>query len=185
MKIQFALLFIFLPCFLLAQGYGDDPTTYNKSKLAVDRIDDMTGISEKRTNWNTLVFKSKVFYSRFSKLDSVLFLDFKAQLGFVTSIETGEVLYIKFENNEVKILNNLSRKITGRGDGAIGLNGSGVMGVYLNFLIDKNILEYMCNNLIVKIRLVTTDGYIEENIAKGRANTFIKDAKIMLDEGYK
>lgn len=188
------LILLIIPCFVYSQGYGDDDTlSYKvsrtkkinpKSKFAIDRIDDMTGSIEKITNWCTLSAKRYTYYCRFSKINNALHFELKFGANQVFAVNEGNVLLIKYGNDSVKYFNNEKYTISRRGGGAINLMSSGLEGIHLYFHINKDELEWFTKNKIIKIRINTTEGYIDVDIVDSKANKVIEQANIMLTEGF-
>jgi len=149
-------------------------------KITKDEIDEFTGDIIKETNWTTLNSKGSFYtYARFRKVNDNYFLNFKALIGRVISIDEGENLYLKLENGEVLKLYNVKYEISGKGRGAIGLSGSSMLGIFIQCKLTNMQLESLKKNTIVKSRLLTNDGYIEANVKSRQGNNVLDLALII------
>lgn len=141
-------------------------------KIAENKIDEFTGHSVIRTSWEKFaVIDWTTSYFRFSKLDEHFQFDFKKMALRVFAIPEGEKLLFILDDGTVYKLWNLEHTISSKGAGAIGLGGSGAQGVSLTLISqeDPN-FNKLISNPIVKVRLYTTDGYVESEVSE-------KDAK--------
>src|SRR5690606_35753593 len=107
-------------------------------ELTKNEVDEFTGKTVKETSWETLNKKSKLYsYVRFRKVDSTIHFVFKMMIGNkVYSVEKGEVLYLKFADEEIVKISNSQYQLTTYGAGAVGLIGSKALGVELTCLIN-------------------------------------------------
>ncbi len=133
--------------------------------LLKDEVDDFTKKEIKETEWEvfTRYFHS---YIRFRKVDSEFLMDFKMWRanGSVFSVNEGETLYFKFTDGEVMKIQNSNYEITGYGDGATNISGSGALGIYLKCNISKDQLEILSTKEINQLRIYTSNGYIENDV---------------------
>jgi hypothetical protein len=139
-------------------------------KLELNELDEFTGVSVKRTSWEyfTRGMKNKTSsYFRISKLDSTYYFDLKIALqpSKVFSISDGEKIMLMLDDKTVYKLDNLEYTVSSTGAGAIGLSGSGMYGVNISCISaeDRN-FEKLKTNLITKVRIYTTDGYVEDEV---------------------
>lgn len=156
------LALLFLPFIALSQQYGIKYET-----------DEFTSEETLTSDWITLndpVWKKgRISYIRVLESQNSLFLSLKTTTGEKAySIDQGDFLYLKLENNEVIQLESLKDQITGVGDGAVKLRGSDVLGFDLIFTIDRDILKSLSENRISKIRLALNEGNLEVEPEKKR-----------------
>ena len=144
-------------------------------KLEKDEIDEFTKSRVQVTSWETLTKKPPLFsYARLRKIDSLYIFDVKLMGGSkVFSVEKGEVLYFKFEDDEIIKIYNTEYELSNYGAGAIGLLGSDALGVYLKCLIDNEQLKKLRNKSLIKIRFYSSNGYREVDVQKKHAEQFM------------
>ena len=142
---------------ILHQGLGQ--------KLAENKVDDFTGNSIKRTSWETLnMTMTFTAYFRISRINDNFFFDLKMITGSVFSIGKGQKLMFKLSDGEIIELQNFKYAISCIGCGAKGISGSGVQGIRVLYPISSENIKKLKNNLAVKIRVYTNDGYLEIKI---------------------
>lgn len=153
-------------------------------KLVENKIDEFTKAYIKQTSWeilNPINFSNKLYaFTSFRKIDSTYFLDFKITLrnGPVFSINQGDELMFKTSDSVIS-LSNSEYQISCTGCGVKGINGSGLEGVKVTYKIPANDIFYLLNNKIKKIRVYTSDGYVEDEIKDKNAEMFIKQLKLV------
>ena len=150
-------------------------------KLVKNEVDEFTGKIVKETSWETLNKKSELYsYVRFRKVDSTTYFVFKMMIGnTVYSVDKGEVLYLKFTDNEIVKLSNSEYQLTTYGGGATGLAGSKMLGVELTCIINKETLLKLEEKTLVKVRVYTSDGYVEAEVKDKQAENFKELAKLI------
>lgn len=136
------------------------------------------------TSWVSLIKEMSLYsYSRLRQIGGTNYLDFKLMTigSDVYAVEKGEVLYLKFADEEIMKLSNDKYKISNLGEGAIGNSGSKAMGISFTFGITDSQLKKLQNKIITGIRLYTSDGYFEADIKEKNAiahNELMKLIKI-------
>lgn len=152
-------------------------------KIVKNEIDEFTGKAIIETSWETLNRKTKLYsYVRFRKIDNSTFLFFRMGTGSgnkAYSVENGEVLFLKFTDDEILKLTNHQYQITSVGGGAIGLIGSKGLGLELSCKIDEEILLKLKDKTIAKVRVYTSEGYAEAEVNKKHAENFKDLAKLI------
>ncbi|PHS64864.1 MAG: hypothetical protein COB12_07240 [Flavobacterium sp.] len=149
-------------------------------KITKNEIDEFTGDKIKETNWTTLNNKGSFYtYARFRKINDNYYLDFKALIGRVISIDEGENIFLKLENGEILKLYNVKYEISGKGRGSIGLSGSSMMGIFIHCRLTSAQLESLKEFVIIKSRLLTTDNYIEADVKSRQGNNVLDLALII------
>lgn len=155
-------------------------------KIVKNEVDEFTGKSVIETSWETLNRKTKLYsYVRFREIDNTIFLFFRMGTGSgnkAYSVEKGEVLFLKFTDDEVLKLTNHQYQITSVGGGAIGLIGSNGLGLELSCLIDQEILSKLKEKTIAKVRVYTSEGYAEAEVNKKHAENFKDLAKLITQD---
>lgn len=134
--------------------------------IAEESIDEFTGSSIKRSSWETFNQSMKfIGHFRISKIDSIFYFDLKMMRGDkVFSISEGSDLMFKLDNNEIVTVKALTTEITCTGCGAIGFNGSTGQGIQISYLLSSDQLKLLKEHKVVKVRVYTTDGYLEDEI---------------------
>ena len=133
-------------------------------ELEENEVDEFTGSAIKRTSWETLNMTMKfTAYFRISKINENLYFDLKLMIGGgeVFSIDEGDQFMLKLENDEIVKLSNLEFTITCTGCGARGISGSAAQGIQVTYPITPEQFNMLKNNTVSKIRIYTSDGYIE------------------------
>jgi hypothetical protein len=155
--------------------------TTRAQTLEENKTDDFTNNKVKRTSWET-VNETMSFsaYFRISQINSDTFFDLKLMIGGkVFSVKKDQELMFKLENGEVVKLANLEYTITCKGCGARGFIGSAAEGAKMSYLIDKDQLEKLKTSKVVKLRIYTSDGYVENDI-KEKNSKKIQTAILLL-----
>lgn len=168
MKTLF-LIALFFPTFCLAQ------------KLEVNKIDEFTKASVKRTSWETINYSNRLMaYTQISKIDDIYYLNLKIMSpDKVFSIDKEDELMIKTITDSVITLYNLKYEISCTGCGSKGLLGSGLQGIEVSYKIPVEIVSYLLTNKIKKLRIYATNGYFEDDIKDKHAEIFIKLLKLV------
>jgi hypothetical protein len=135
-------------------------------KIVEDKIDEFTKQKIKRTSWDPFSRIKGIndSFTRIEKIDSTYWLEFKIMLSKVSAIDKGGELMLMTATDSIITLYNSEFQMSCSGCGAIGLIGSATEGFNLSFLLLEDELAYLEKNSIKKIRLYTTDGYIEREI---------------------
>lgn len=152
-------------------------------QIVKNEVDEFTGKTLKATSWETLNKKSSLYsYVRFQKVDNTLYFYFKMMIGNgkkVYSVDQGEVLLLKFSDDEIIKVTNLEYEITTHGAGAKGLSGSNILGAELVCLINKEILNKFKEKTISKVRVITSIGYVEAEVNEKQAEKFKELASLL------
>jgi hypothetical protein len=132
-----------------------------------NKIDEFTKNSVKRTSWEPISKIGKIYgHVRGSKINDQFYLDLKCILdgGNVVGIKEGPVVMLKMNTDSVITLINQKHIVSCKGCGSINIIGSDGYGVELNLPLTNDQVEYLTKNTATKIRIYTTDGYIESDI---------------------
>jgi hypothetical protein len=148
------------------------------SKILEDKVDDMTGNSVIRTYWDNLAMAlDKTYYYQLSKINENHYLGIKVAVGTICSVNKDDKLIIKFEDNELLELFCMEYSMSCRGCAAVGISGTDVLGLELNFMLSNEIVDKLKSKRISKIRLYTSQGYIENLVKEKNADDFIATLK--------
>ena len=153
-------------------------------KLEENKVDEFTKSFVKRTSWETIspFNMSNRFYAftSFRKINNIYLLDFKMTLrnDAVFSINKGDNIMFK-TSDSVIIMSNSNYKISCKGCGVKGFTGSGLEGIEVVYEISESDVKYLISNKIKKIRVYTSDGYVEEDIKEKYAEMFIRQLKLV------
>lgn len=159
------------------------PTSTFAQRIVEDKIDEFTKSHKVYTSWERLLynFDGNSFY-RFRKIDSLILFDFKYQKnGNVQSIPTNASFYFKLSNDSIIELKCIEGVVSGKGDGAIGISGSGMYGLNAKYKITRNEIEKLKIADLSKVRFYLRDSYIEFEVNK-KYSTIFKAALILLNE---
>jgi len=140
-------------------------------KLEEDKKDDFSNKSVKRTSWETLykTLSTESHFS-FSKVDSSAFINVKLMIGKVFSIEKNQELMFKLDNGDIVKLACLEYQVTCNGCGAVGLIGRQAEGLNAAYWLSKDQLDKLKTHKVVKVRINTIYGYIDEDVKEKNAN---------------
>lgn len=151
--------------------------------LVENKTDDFTKATVKRTSWEKLVYQLSKFtcFIRFSKIDTLYYLDVKImEAGNVFSIDKDSKIMLKLSNDTIYTLNNLAYVISSIGDGAIGFVGSQAMGIETSYIsFSDRTFKQLETFPIKKIRIYTTDGYLETDVLDKFSNLVINSIKLL------
>jgi hypothetical protein len=151
------------------------------NKLEVNKIDEYTGNSVKKTYWQFLSKDRGYTYVRFRKVNNQYFLHFKAITGSVFAIDEGENLYFKFNDGSIMKLYNPEYDISSYGGGSVNIVGSELLGIYLIIPISKKELETFSSKQLTGIRMIGTEGYRQKKVRKDYAENLIRLATLILN----
>lgn len=155
-------------------------TFANGQELEKNYKDDFTGDSVKRTSWEFLNNASNGFTAKFriSNIDDHYFLNLKMMIGSsnpkVFSIHEGDKLMFKLSNEEIVELLSSSSEITCTGCGSTGLIGSAAQGINISYIITKEQFDKLKSTSVSKLRVYTTDGYVENDVKEKHSKTIQK-----------
>ena len=142
-------------------------------KIEKDIIDEFTKQRTIYTSWVKVDKGSMKF--RFISIDNSVCLEYRYQSNHVIAIDKGaELLFLESYNNDVHKLTNIEYAIASIGGGATGFAGSNGLGIRTKYVGD---ISFFKNNL-KKMRIYTTDGYIDKEISADEAINLQKLYKI-------
>jgi len=134
--------------------------------LTQNETDEFTGSTVKHSSWETLNASMKyTAYFRISKINDFYYFDLKMAIGStVFSIDKDQEIMFKLSNGKIIKIPNLEYTITCEGCGARGYVGSGIQGIQVSYNLTSEQIKELKNNSIVKIRIYTNIGYVENNL---------------------
>lgn len=151
-------------------------TTIGHSQtLVIDKVDEFTEDVIKQTSWEPLVLSWDFnAYFSVSKINGREYLKLRImqQGGKVFAIDEKDRLMIKMTDGKVVTLYNNKYQITCKGYGAIGFVGSEAHGIEVNYPLDNDQIITLMNGEIEKIRIYTTDTYLEKPTKSKHTNKF-------------
>lgn len=167
------LIILLLPAFCSAQ------------KITEKKTDDFTHLSVKRTSWDFVVYKfggSFVFRTRISQIEGSVFLDVKYVCSGSSAciMPEGNVMMLKLSNDSILSFRNTKTVLSCNGCGSTGVAFSERQGLDLTFPTTRDVLQYLSENKLVKVRLYLQDGYVEDSVPSGSSQTMAKQAKLIL-----
>jgi hypothetical protein len=86
---------------------------------------------------------------------------------------------LKLDNDSVLTLNNPKYEIACRGCGAINLIGSEGYGVHIKIPLESDQIDYLIDHKIMKMRIYTTDGYVEGDVKDKFSDIIAKEFKLI------
>lgn len=153
----------------------------NSQKIVENKVDEFTKHAVKRTDYEKAfqTFKGNMMHVALKKIDSTKFLSMKLMLGGVFSIREGQELMFKMKDGSIVSFQNLKYAITCAGCGAVSFIGSTGEGIESDYLTDDDKLNKLTAQLITKIRVYTSSGYIEEDVKEKNAIVLQKMLKLI------
>lgn len=146
--------------------------------LEENKIDEFTKASVKRTSYEPLIQNGKWYlFFRVSKINGTEYLDMKMiyyKNNKYQIIRQGMQVMVLLQDDSVINLSNIETATSCRGCGARGLSGSGALGIAVNYLVHPDDHRALKSLPIKKIRIYTTDGYIEDEIKDKRSDLLIQ-----------
>lgn len=152
-----------------------------------NQVDEFTKNKVIRTSWEPLSKNGNIYaHVRGSRINEIFYLDIKIMLagglkigGSIFSIQDGPYIMFKLENDSILTLHNPKYEIACRGCGAINLIGSEGYGVNLKIPLEADKIDYLITHKITKIRLYTTDGYVEGEVKEKFSDMIAKEFKLI------
>lgn len=128
-------------------------------KIEKDIIDEFT---KQRTIYTSWVKVDKGYMNlRFKSIGDDTYVEYRYQSNCVIAIgKNAELLFIDNSSNVHKLVNS-EYAIANIGGGSTGFAGSKGLGIRANYVGD---ISFFANNL-EKMRIYTTDGYLDRNIS--------------------
>jgi hypothetical protein len=149
--------------------------------LEKDEVDEFTGRKVKHTSVEVLTknMRFSLFYRIMSE-DNKKVVNIKMMIGAkVFSIAEGDEIMFKMAGGQVVTLPCLAFVVTCTGCGARGFGGSTGQGINAQYFLSRENFELLRTNDLEKIRVYTSLGYAEADIAKGNAETFRRSFVIL------
>lgn len=151
-------------------------------ELVRNEIDEFTGKHVKETKWVTLNKKSSIYsYVKLMYVNGKYVLRFKMMSAGVFAVREGENFYLKLETEEILKLYVMEYELTTYGAGATGLIGKEALGLELHIKISPEQIDLLSKYLIIKTRVVTTDGYHEAEAKSKQAKNVMAIAKLIIN----
>jgi hypothetical protein len=169
MKYLIGLLFLSLSFVIKAQTIKENT------------IDEFTKKKVMRTSWDLICRSVKLTaYTSVSKINDDIFISLKLMPGLgVFSISEGDEFLLKLANDSIVKLKCLKYTISCIGCGAIGFMGSGTQGISVDYPISVEQYNRLLDDKINKIRIYTSNGYIESGIKEKFAEVFKKQLTLI------
>jgi hypothetical protein len=134
-------------------------------KLEENKKDDFTNDSIKHTSWETFCSSFTInSHFRMSQINNQKTFDVKIMLDKMFFIDEDAKMMLKLASGEVVTLQNLKAAKTCSGCGAIGFRGSEAPGIEVVYPMTKEDVEKLKANKVVKVRIYTSLGYLEEDV---------------------
>lgn len=139
-------------------------------KLAVDKMDDFTGKVEKQSSYEVIFNDfSSTLRIKTMLVDTSEYIAIKMVVSKSSYyINESDLLQIKTSDGLIYNFYAIKSCYSGVGQGAVGLNQSGVMGIEATY---KGALSCLKNVDIIKIRVNTSEGYKDFDISKKKSAT--------------
>lgn len=137
------------------------PFLANAMKVEKNEIDEFTGQRTVITSWEHSA--KRQINIRFRLQNGYTYLDFKFSCGTAIVIGEGSDLLFKSTTDNVGKFVSTSIFHGGKGEGAVGMNMSGVWGIMATYTGD---LSWFKDNITRLIRVYATDGYYDRTISE-------------------
>jgi len=149
--------------------------------LVKNEVDEFTGVSIKQSSFERLNWDYDfTVYARLTKTGNQYWLDIKMiQAGKVFAIDKGDELMLKLDDGNVVKLKNKEFTVTCRGCGAAGSGGSSAPGLQVHYLLQENEFNQLLHSAITKLRIHTTDGYLESPVKQKYDKKFKRSMELV------
>ncbi|HXS35378.1 MAG TPA: hypothetical protein VN721_01655 [Flavipsychrobacter sp.] len=132
----------------------------------------------KETSWEVLTrmnLNDNCFYSyqRVRKVDNNYSLQLKIMIGRVFAISKDAPLVLTLDDNSTVTLHNTEFNITCAGCGEIGAK-SQAQGLEVTYLIAKEDVAKLKQHKVVKVKVYSSDGYLQDAVKAKYSETFNK-----------
>lgn len=158
--------------------------TKAQAEFEKNEVDEFTGDKLEVTKYDVLVqnFKLNAFLATTNINDSVYVVKLKLMLssGKVHSIEEGATLYLKLNDGTIIELHNMKYVISCSGCGARGFAGSMAEGSQSMYKITGEQIDKLSKHEIIKFRLYTSVGYVENDVPTARQKILIDQLKLVM-----
>jgi hypothetical protein len=166
----------FLGLLILTCQYGYGQT------LEENKVDEVTKVMVKRTSWEAITpeFSITAMYLRVSKLDSIVYLDFKyAGTGNLLNIDTGNEFIMVLDNDQTLSIPAKEPSSGCTGCGAIGPGFGQAPGIQAKYQLGREVIGLLLNHNIKEIRFNSNDGFIDENIQQKKADILKRSLELI------
>lgn len=149
-----------------------------KIRFERNEVDEFTGnriiqtysINLSHNNGNT-------FHVRFCYIDGITCINLICHLFTPFAINEGNVLYLKFEDGEIKKLLAVDNAVCTYNVGTNTIPYTTVA----SYMVNVDLLQYFSDNILIKIRCDTSDGFVEKDVRSKSAKYFKIYAKGFLE----
>ena len=145
------------------------PSLLSAAKIECDEIDEFTGKRTMYTSWEGC-YKNYIHF-RFRLQNGIQWLDFKFIPDKAIVIGSDDNLLLKSTSGEIATFKPIDIFSGGVGDGAVGLNGSGMFGISATYRGD---LSFFKDNITRLIRINSVGGYFDREISEKEGKKIIK-----------
>lgn len=155
--------YTFIFCLILLIGVNN----LSAQTLKENKVDEFTKNTVKRTSWEPISKMGKIYaHARASKINDNIYLDIRSLFPAVDvfAVKEGEAVMIKLKTDSIITLTNPKAQVSCKGCGSVNIIGSDGYGVELNLLLNKEQIESLTKNKATKVRIYTTDGFVESDI---------------------
>lgn len=165
------------------------PVLAFSQKIEKSEIDDFTGNKVVYTSWekikggNAMTGRNNLmFMLRYE--NGTKYFHLKWITAEVASISDGAKLMFKLSDDSVVTLNSISYVLSGKGEGVTGLSWSGILGIHAIYKGD-DISKFAGNAIASKVRIYTSDGYIDIDLKDKDAAKINKAYALLTSESEK
>lgn len=160
----------------------------NAQKLQENKIDEFTKALVRRTNWIDLHKKKgswrphKSVY-QVERVNNTININVKMMLNnTVYSVNEGDAMMFLMTDGTVVTLKNKTYQLTTYGVGAPGYVGSDNLGTECKYEVTNEDIKLIQSGIIKKIRIYTSQGYVEQNDDENVSKTLKKALDLVLTE---
>jgi hypothetical protein len=150
--------------------------------LEENKADEVTKAFVKRTSWVALTpeFSITAMYLRISKLDSLVYLDFKyAGTGNLLNIDTGNEFIFVLDNDQTLSIPAREPSSGCTGCGAVGPGFGQAPGIQAKYLLGTDAIGLLLKHKNKEIRFNSSDGFIDEMIQLKNADILKKSLELI------
>jgi hypothetical protein len=144
--------------------------------------DEFTGARIVSTNWEWLSYSGETatiyFKIRVVNDDYYLHLKYMLTWGGVFAIGNRDQFMLKLANDSVVKLTPSEGQVSCKGCGSVGMVGYNYWGTHTNYPLSPEAMEALMSSPIVKTRLYTSDGFLEQEVNPKRQDYVLKALKL-------
>lgn len=145
-------------------------------KLVKDEVDEFTGIAVRETSLERITWSKKLVYSiSYTQTDSFYFQSLEIGLPGVFSMDQNDEIMFKLSDGKIMTFKNMKYGIS-RTWGTLGWQA-----LTVGMIITQEELNELIENPPVKIRVYTSTGFVEEEVAERYIDIIPNSIELLLN----